>query len=276
MCENACGKLPTSRFELRVVLLREQAERRCAARAAARTSRSLRRARPASTRLSTNQNEQRKNAPSPGGSPSTRTPSRRGGSAARSRRRAVRGARPRACRARADRRRQEPESGIVSRLASTRLRAVVLDERAQLLVAALLEHLGRGSRRGTRRQRSAAPLRPNCSTALTPRSNATHAITFEWTKWRRGPRTSQIPSSGSRQRRSRFASSTLLQGPRLVVRLDVLPTCLVERRPSPRRRRRAGTARWRRCRPAPAATSRSRRARAARIRAAAALPPGRT
>ena len=26
MCENACGKLPTSRFELRVVLLREQPE----------------------------------------------------------------------------------------------------------------------------------------------------------------------------------------------------------------------------------------------------------
>ncbi len=31
------------------------------------------------------------------------------------------------------------------------------------------------------------------------RSMATQAITLEWVKWRRGPRTSQIPSSGSRQ-----------------------------------------------------------------------------
>ena len=35
------------------------------------------------------------------------------------------------------------------------------------------------------------------------RSNATQAITFECTKWRRGPRTSQMPSSGRRQVDSR-------------------------------------------------------------------------
>ena len=31
------------------------------------------------------------------------------------------------------------------------------------------------------------------------RSTATQAITLEWVKWRRGPRTSQMPSSGSFQ-----------------------------------------------------------------------------
>ena len=38
--------------------------------------------------------------------------------------------------------------------------------------------------------------------ALIARSNATHAITFECVKWRLGPRTSQMPSSGSRHSRS--------------------------------------------------------------------------
>ena len=34
---------------------------------------------------------------------------------------------------------------------------------------------------------------------LMARSMATHAMTLEWVKCRRGPRTSQMPSSGSRQ-----------------------------------------------------------------------------
>ncbi len=46
--------------------------------------------------------------------------------------------------------------------------------------------------------RSAGPLMPFL-TAVTARSNATQAITLECTKCRRGPRTSQIPSSGSSQ-----------------------------------------------------------------------------
>ena len=44
-----------------------------------------------------------------------------------------------------------------------------------------------------------------CSCASrTARSKATQAMTFEWVKWRRGPRTSQIPSSGSSQTSSRW------------------------------------------------------------------------
>ena len=45
---------------------------------------------------------------------------------------------------------------------------------------------------------STGPSRPNSSAVLMARSMATHAMTLEWVKCRRGPRTSQIPSSGSR------------------------------------------------------------------------------
>ena len=58
----------------------------------------------------------------------------------------------------------------------------------------------RGSRRAAR-----ATYRPGresvCSIALTARSSATHAITLECVKCRRGPRTSQMPSSGLCQSR---------------------------------------------------------------------------
>ena len=57
------------------------------------------------------------------------------------------------------------------------------------------------------RQRSTGPSSPWSSTERTARSNATQAITFEWTKWRRLPRISQMPSSGSRQTASSHSSS---------------------------------------------------------------------
>src|ERR1700760_3552905 len=40
----------------------------------------------------------------------------------------------------------------------------------------------------TTRQRSTGPSNPCSSTVRTARSNATHAIAFEWTKWRPPPR----------------------------------------------------------------------------------------
>src|ERR1700722_1235667 len=46
------------------------------------------------------------------------------------------------------------------------------------------------------RHRSIGPSTPNSSTDLAARSKATHAITLECVKCCRGPRTSQIPSSG--------------------------------------------------------------------------------
>ena len=51
-------------------------------------------------------------------------------------------------------------------------------------------------------QRSVGPSSPDSSTARMARSNATQAIIFECVKCRRGPRTSQMPSSGSRHRHS--------------------------------------------------------------------------
>ena len=74
--------------------------------------------------------------------------------------------------------------------------AVVLGERAALGVVALLADLGVdlvAHRRATGPRRPAGPARPR----LTARSKATQAITLECTKCRRGPRTSQMPSSGS-------------------------------------------------------------------------------
>ena len=63
------------------------------------------------------------------------------------------------------------------------------------------------SRPSEPRQRSTGPSRPNSSWARTARSNATHAITFEWVKCRYGPRTSQMPASGWRQPSSSHSSS---------------------------------------------------------------------
>src|SRR5436190_16628111 len=47
-----------------------------------------------------------------------------------------------------------------------------------------------------RRHDSTGPARADCSTVFTARSAATQAMTLEWVKCRRGPRTSQMPSSG--------------------------------------------------------------------------------
>jgi hypothetical protein len=50
-----------------------------------------------------------------------------------------------------------------------------------------------------RRQRSSGAPSSNCSAVRTAHSNTTHAITFQCVTRRRGPRVSQMPSSGSRQ-----------------------------------------------------------------------------
>ena len=77
--------------------------------------------------------------------------------------------------------------------------------------------------------RSTGPVRPCSSTIRTPRSNATHAITFEWVKWRRGPRTSQIPSSGSRQTRLEELEQAPAERPGVVQRRQARRARLVER-----------------------------------------------
>ncbi len=57
------------------------------------------------------------------------------------------------------------------------------------------------------RHRSSGPFCPNRSICRMERSAATQAITLEWTKCLRGPRTSHSPSSGSSQWDSRKSIS---------------------------------------------------------------------
>ena len=52
------------------------------------------------------------------------------------------------------------------------------------------------------------------------RSMATQAMTLEWVKWRRGPRTSQMPSSGSRQPSRRRPLASPVAGVTVVARPD--------------------------------------------------------
>ncbi len=55
-----------------------------------------------------------------------------------------------------------------------------------------------------------SPPNPNSSMDLTSRSKATQAMTLEWVKCRRPPRTSQMPSSGRCQAFSRKANSSFM------------------------------------------------------------------
>ena len=142
MCENACGKLPTSRpsfgsysSESRPRSLRSASSRSNSSRASSSS--------PSRTRLSTNQKEQRKNAPSPGGRPST---SARLLVVAVALHEAVdeelaphrleRAAHARVVR------REEADERDREQARVEPLRAVRLHERAELRVEALLEHLG--------------------------------------------------------------------------------------------------------------------------------------
>ena len=100
-------------------------------------------------------------------------------------------------------RRQEPEQRHHQQRGVERLRPVDLREGTEVVVVALAADLSWISSRSAR-QRSTGPSNPNSSTDRIARSTPTHAIIFEWTNCWRPPRTSQIPSSGSRQ----FDSST--------------------------------------------------------------------
>ena len=101
---------------------------------------------------------------------------------------------------------------------------------------------------------------------------ATQAITFECVKWRRPPRTSQMPSSGRCHAVSMNSSSSAVGAPAASRRWQ--PHASAPRRctTAPRRRRRAGTARRPRCRRAPASSPRSRAARGARTPSGDARP----
>ena len=101
---------------------------------------------------------------------------------------------------------RKPTSGIVSRLASSRFEPYdCVNEFSS--TSNPFSSTSRWISARVSRHVSAGPARPNRSTAWTPRSNATQAITFECVKWRRGPRTSQMPSSGSFHACSRYRKS---------------------------------------------------------------------
>jgi hypothetical protein len=61
-----------------------------------------------------------------------------------------------------------------------------------------MKQLFRGNALAIRRQRVDALASPAISAIIAARSNATQAITLECVKCWRPPRTSQMPSSGSR------------------------------------------------------------------------------
>ena len=77
--------------------------------------------------------------------------------------------------------------------------AVVLREGPDVGVVALGAHLVVDAVAQRRASDRAGPSRPKSSMVRTARSTATQAMTLEWVKCRRGPRTSQMPSSGSSQ-----------------------------------------------------------------------------
>ena len=162
---------------------------------------------------------------------------------------------------------QEADQGSISRLASSWLGAVVLGEASSRSFEPLVAHVGVdlvASCASGRPVRPGRTPRPIC----TARSKATQAMTFEWVKWRRGPRTSQMPVVGLCQHLlevlERASTRSQRAGGRVVVG-GARPRA-GQRRRAPRRRRRAGTARWRRCRCAPAPTPRSRAASPPRTR----------
>ena len=251
--EKACGKLPTRRPGLRVVLLGQQADVVAQRQQPLEQRGAPRRGGPAGRRLSASQKVQARKAPSPGGRPSTARPrvvAQHEAVVASGRARS-----PRPCRARAGRSAgRKPTSGISSRLASSCFDAVGLDEGARARRRSPCAQTSRVDRVAQRRASGRpGPRRPNCSTALTARSKATQAITLEWVKCRRGA--AHLPDAlvglaARSSRGARAARAAALQA--LARRLEPAAAGLVAARPSPRRRRRAGAGRRRRCRSAPA------------------------
>ena len=129
----------------------------------------------------------------------------------------------------------------------------------------------RGSRRAASRQRSTGPSSPNCFDALdraVERHPGHHLRMGE--VLRGSPRTSQMPSSGSRQIALEVREQRALQRPAGFASRRGRRAAPDAARPSPRRRRRAATGRARRCRCAPAASPRSPAATAPPTRSAAA------
>ena len=233
-CVNACGKLPSWRWPTRVVLLGEQPDVVADVEQPLEQLARLVVLRPAARARRRSQNEQGRKTPSPGGRPST--------VAVRLRDVAEHEAVERQLAA--DRRDGRDDTRIVgpagsrraasaSTLASSPCEPYDCANACLLLAPRACADLGvdlvaqrRASARPGRRGRT-----PRGS--ATARSNATQAITFECVKCRCGPRTSQMPASGSRQPSSSHSSSfrvsaqTLSSGAapvraRLVERVDHL------------------------------------------------------
>ena len=121
---------------------RRAGRRRCARPSSRSNSARASSVRPSSARLSASQNEQGRNTPSPGGSPST--PVVGVVARARTRRPSARAGSPRRCRRSAGRSAgRKPTSGIISVLASSACRAVVLRERVAVGVEALARSTSR-------------------------------------------------------------------------------------------------------------------------------------
>ena len=224
-------------------------------------SRAPRRAGPAAPGCRRARTCTRRNAPSPGGRPST--PGVASGSARRSRRASARARSPSTVpRTRGSLGGRKPTSGIISRLASRSVAAVGLHEGVARGVEAAWRRPRRGSRRAARASASTRPVEPEALDVLdraVERHPRHHLRVGEVP-----PRAAHLPDALVRlaSRPSRGSSMQLRAGRARRRRSAGKPArrADVEARPSPRRRRRAGTARGRRCRCAPAASPRSRAA----------------
>ena len=124
---------------------------------------------------------------------------------------------------------RKPTSGIISRLASSCFDPYDWTNEFRARRRSPRGRPARGSASRTARQRSTGPSSRNCSTDLTARSNATQAITFEWVKCRRGPRTSQIPSSGCCQADLEEVEERRSSRQAVVERRQPAPAALVQR-----------------------------------------------
>jgi hypothetical protein len=84
-------------------------------------------------------------------------------------------------------------------------RAVGLHETFEIAVKTAFAHFGMDLS-ATARQCRPASIDPSAANSFAARSNATQAMTFEWTKCCCSPRISQMPRSGSRQALARYSN----------------------------------------------------------------------
>ena len=140
---------------------------------------------------------------------------------------------------------RKPTRGISSRLASSSFEPYACTKRCSSASKPVLADVGVDRVARSRASCSIGPVSPNSSALLMPRSNATHAITFECVKCCGAPRTSQMPRSGCAPDRLEMLEQLASAAPTRFALGAMPPRAPGAARPSPRRRRRAAAGRAR-------------------------------